>query len=124
MRIAIDELKIPDGERFSLIVYKAVEDVKVTMIGGQPDIKGLHDGEALKVEMLQGFLRDEFTRDVGKGTEYLYRISEIIAKAYFDLPAEVQDAWCYPSDGGQERVQPSVPARKTHEVANDWRADR
>ena len=97
MRIAIEEINIPDGERFSLIVYEAVEDIKVAMIGGQPNTQYLQDGDALKVEMLQGFLRDEFTRDVGRETEYLYRISEIIAKTYFDLPAAVQDAWCYPS---------------------------
>ena len=96
-RVAIEELKIPDGEWFSLIVYEAVEDVNVTIIGGDVDTKGLDDEDALKVEMIQGFLCDEFTRDVGTGTEYLYRISEIIAKDYFDLPPVQHDAWCYPS---------------------------
>ena len=57
----------------------------------------LDHANALKVEMMQGFLRDEFTRDVEHGTEYLYRISETIAKEYFDLPPEMQDAWCFPS---------------------------
>jgi len=43
-------------------------------------------------------LRDEFSRDVGNGTEYLYKVSEIIAKWYFDLPPTIiQDAWAYPS---------------------------
>lgn len=96
-RVAIGELRIPDGERFSLIVYEATEDVNVTVIGGEVDTDGLGDADALKVEMLQNFLRDEFTRDVGQGTEYLYRISETIAKHYFDMPPEVHDAWCYPS---------------------------
>ena len=95
--VAIGELKVPDGQRFSLIVYEAVEDVNVAMIGGAVHTKGLNDTDALKVEMIQGFLRDEFTRDVGQGTEFLYRISEVIAKDYFDLPPDVQDAWCYPS---------------------------
>lgn len=95
--VAIGELKIPDGERFSLIVYEAVEDVNVTVIGGDVDTEGLDEDDALKVEMIHGFLSDEFTREVGQGTEHLYRLSEIIAKAYFDLPPEMQDAWCYPS---------------------------
>lgn len=95
--VAIDEIKIPDGERFSLIVYEAVEEVNVTVVGGDVDTEGLADADALKVEMIQGFLRDEFTRDVGQGTEHLYQISEIIAKHYFDLPPVVHDAWCYPS---------------------------
>lgn len=95
--VAIGELKVPDRQLFSLIVFEAVEDVQVAMIGGSADIKGLNDADALKVEMIQGFLRDEFTRDVGQGTEFLYQASEVIAKDYFDLPPEIQDAWCYPS---------------------------
>lgn len=95
--VAIEELKIPDGERFSLIVYEAVEDVNVTVIGGDPGTESLDETDGLKVEMIQGFLRDEFTRDVGQGTEYLYRISESIAKDYFDMPPVMHDAWCYPS---------------------------
>ena len=96
-RPAIGELKIPDGERFSLIVYEAIEDINVTGIGFDVNTSDLDPANALKVEMMQGFLRDEFTRDVGRGTEYLYRISETIAKDYFDLPPEIQDAWCFPS---------------------------
>lgn len=95
--VAIGELKIPDRQWFSLIVYEAVDDVKVAMIGGAVDTKDLDDAAALKVDMIQGFLRDEFVRDVGKGTEFLYQISEVIAKGYFDLPPDLQDAWCYPS---------------------------
>ena len=90
--VAVDELKIPDREWFSLIEYEAVEDVNVAMIGGDVDTGSLDDADALKVEMIQGFLRAEFTRDVGQGTEFLYQISEVIAKDYFDLPPEVQDA--------------------------------
>ena len=96
-RMALGEMKIPDGVRFGLIVYEAVEDVNVTVIGHQANTDGLNDADALKIEMVQGFLRDEFIRDVGQGTEYLYRISETIAKDYFDPPPEMHDAWCYPS---------------------------
>lgn len=95
--VAIDELKIADGEWCSVITYEAIEDVKVTVIGGNLDTEELENAEALKLELLQDFLHHEFTRDVGKGTEYLYRISEIIAKHYFDMPPEMHDAWCYPS---------------------------
>ena len=96
-RVAIGELRILDGVWFSLIVYAAVEDVNVTIIGGQLDTDALNDAAALKIEILQGFLRDEFTRDVGQETEYLCRILQIIAKDYFDMPPEMHDAWCYPS---------------------------
>lgn len=95
--VAVEELKIPDDQLFSLIIYEAVELIKVTCIGFPPSIKELTKEEALKLRMIQDFLKHEFIRDVGTGTEYLYRISESITKDYFDLPPEVQDAWCYPS---------------------------
>ncbi len=95
--VAVEELKIPDGELFSLIVYEALEQINVTMIGALPTTEGLNAEEVLKSKMIQDFLKHEFIRDVGVGTEYLYRISESITKDYFDLPPDFQDAWCYPS---------------------------
>lgn len=95
--VAVEEMKIPDGKFFSLIVYEALEKINVTMIGAQPNTEGLNGEEVLKVKMIQDFLKHEFIRDVGVGTEYLYRISESITKDYFDLPPDFQDAWCYPS---------------------------
>lgn len=95
--VAVEELRVSDKELFSLIVYEATEQINVTMIGAIPNLEGLDKGEALKARMIQDFLKHEFVRDVGAGTEYLYRISESITKDYFDLPPEFQDAWCYPS---------------------------
>lgn len=95
--VAVEEMKIKDNHLFSLIVYEAIEQINVTMIGLAPNIDGLNSDEKLKARMLQDFLRHEFIRDVGVGTEYLYRISESITKDYFDLPPDFQDAWCYPS---------------------------
>ncbi|UCZ56623.1 hypothetical protein LGV61_12970 [Desulfurispirillum indicum] len=95
--VAVDEMKIPDNQHFSLIVYESTDPIFVTMIGATPNVEGLTSEEALKARMIQDFLKHEFIRDVGVGTEYLYRISESITKDYFDLPPDVQDAWCYPS---------------------------
>lgn len=95
--VAVDEMKIPDNQLFSLIVYESTDPISVSMIGAAPNVEGLSSEEALKVRMIQDFLKHEFIRDVGGGTEYLYRISESITKDYFDLPPSFQDAWCYPS---------------------------
>lgn len=95
--VAVEEMKIDNNQLFSLIVYEALEPINATVIGAAPNIDGFSRDEALKVRMLQDFLKHEFIRDVGKGTEYLYRISESITKDYFDLPPDIQDAWCYPS---------------------------
>lgn len=95
---AIEEMKINDGERFCLIVYESISDIKVTMIGLWEDLPELNSEENLKMRLISNFLNDEFRRDVGIGTEFLYRTSERIVKDYFDLPPRVvQDAWCYPS---------------------------
>lgn len=43
------------------------------------------------------FFRDQFSKPVGKGTEYLYKLSNAIVKDFFDLPFEVSNAWTYPA---------------------------
>lgn len=94
---AVEELKVSDDELFLLIVYEAVEDISVAGIGIDLSPDFLSEENKLKHAMIQDFLKHEFIRDVGVGTEYLYQISESIVKDYFDLPPEEQDGWCYPS---------------------------
>lgn len=94
---AVLETRIPEGERFCLIEYEAIKDVKVVNIGVWKSNPDLSEEENLKMRMMMNLLGDLFSRDVGDGTEFLYRLSERIAKDYFDLPLEVQDGWCYPS---------------------------
>ena len=95
--VAIEEKKISNNEFFSLIVYEATQKINVAMIGQNFEYNGLNKEEILKLQMIQDFFYHEFIRDVGKGTEYLYRISEYITKTFFDFPSDFQDAWCYPS---------------------------
>ena len=98
--IPIEEMKIKENEYFALIVYNSKEEIKVNCIGIEKDYEklGLAKEEIVKAKILDNFLVDEFTREVGEGTEHLYKISELIAKDYFDLPPKVvQDAWLYPS---------------------------
>lgn len=95
--VAAEELKVKEGEWFSLIVYESTDIIQVTSIGLPFEHNSLDKNELLKHKMIQDFLKHEFMRDVGKGTEYLYKISEVIIKDYFDLPPIIQDAWCYPS---------------------------
>ncbi len=102
---AIEEMKILDNEKFGLIVYESKYPIKVVMIGLWEDIPELTEEENLKLRMYSDFLYTEFTRDVGIGTEYLYRVSEMITKNYFDLPPkDMQDAWCYPSIASKNHV--------------------
>jgi hypothetical protein len=103
-KVAIEELKIPDDEIFSLIVYESTLDIAVTAIGFNQEMATLNSDEKLKMSLINDFLTHEFTRDVGMGTEYLYKTSETIIKDYFDLPPQIQDAWCYPSVAEKQSV--------------------
>lgn len=50
------------------------------------------------------FFRDQFSKPVGKGTEYLYKLSNAIIKDFFDLPFEVSNAWTYPAVENKESL--------------------
>ena len=96
----INELKIKEGERFSLIIYKTLIPVVAVNVARQFTTKELAHRNAdfvTKFSLLNDFIADEFRRDVGKGTEYLYKISQTLIEDYFDHPKQVQDAWLYPS---------------------------
>jgi len=117
--VAIKETHIQKNDWYALIKYTAVKDIKVNTIGGVYDYRamGFVDEKAIMVhELYNSFLRDEFSRDVGNGTEYLYRISERIAKDYFDLPPEIQDAWCYSSVQDKNKYNVCFRPEKAHEL--------
>lgn len=95
---AMAELKIQNHQNFVLIIYETIRPIKVTIIGASNDIPILSKEDNKKFQLYNNFLREEFTKEVPSGSEYLYRVSEFIAKCYFDLPPrDVQDAWFYPS---------------------------
>lgn len=96
------------------MVYEATDDIKVNLIGQQYNYEMLGiQSEKIKLinNIFNDFLKDEFSRDVGEGTEYLYIVSELIAKNFFDLPPRnIQDAWAYPSLKDKEKynVDPEI----------------
>ena len=117
--VAIKEMHLQENDWYALIKYTAVNDVKVNIIGGSYDYKKLGftvENAVVVHELYNSFLRDEFSREVGKGTEYLYRISERIAKDYFDLPRAVQDAWCYSSVQDKQKYNVCFRPDPAHEL--------
>lgn len=97
--VALAETRAKSDQLCCIIVYEAVRPIQVSWLGSEvesfPGFGHLSPDAKLKLMMLHDFLVCEFTREVGGGCEHLYRISEIIAKDYFDLPE--QHGWCYPS---------------------------
>lgn len=113
---AIEETKVKENETFALMVYEVIDDIKACGIGLNSEYSSFTGENKLKIRLIHDFLREEFSRDVGEGTEHLYRISEIIAKDYFDLPPrDVQDAWGYPSIANK----PSINICLRPEIAFD-----
>lgn len=117
---AIKESRIQPGELYAAIQYIPKENIKLSFIGGDYNYSelGISDNHAILVhEIYNNFLRDEFSRDVGQGTEYLYRISEMIAKDYFDFPPRViQDAWAYSSIQDKSRFNVCFRPEIAHEI--------
>lgn len=101
VNLTIKEARISPDDYFVIVKYTAKEDIKVNIIGGDYDYAqhGISDKNAITVhEIYNSFLTEEFSRDVASGNECQYRISEMIAKHFFDLPPRIaQDAWAYKS---------------------------
>jgi hypothetical protein len=95
--VAMEETKVVDGDIIPILVYEAIEPLMVVEIGTLPQDDGLSPEEMAKLKVITQFYRDEFTLEVGQGTEHLYKISEALAKKYFTLPSRFHDGWCYPS---------------------------
>lgn len=114
------ELHIQENTYYALIKYVAVKPVKVNIIGGQYNYEqlGIHDERAILIhELYNNFLKDEFSRDVAPGLEYLYTVSEMIAKSYFDLPPRiVQDAWAYSSVQDKSKYNVCFRPEIAHEI--------
>ena len=117
---AVKECHIQLGEFYAVIQYIPKENIKLSFIGGDYNYSehGITDKHAILVhEIYNNFLRDEFSRDVGQGTEYLYRISEMIAKDYFDFPPRViQDAWAYSSIQDKSKYNICFRPEIAHEI--------
>lgn len=95
---AICETNLKSGDPFVLCVYEAIKPLRFTWIGGKAD----YDFNCIKskkeidfIETIRQFLFDEFTRVIPEGQESLYRITETIAKKYYNYPD--YNGWRYPS---------------------------
>ena len=102
LETALEETKIKVGEQFYYIEFRTKKPFRACFIGEWEDFEGLNEIENLKLKLYNEFLINEFSKDVGIGTEFLYRPSEIIAKKYFNQDI-VQDAWCYSSVADKKR---------------------
>lgn len=82
--------------------YETKKDFRSVTIG--PNFTKDKSYLGLIQNMYIDFFRDQFSKPVGKGTEYLYKLSNAIVKDYFDLPFELSNAWTYPAIENRKSV--------------------
>lgn len=93
------EVKAKVGEEYALIEYEITseEGINVTAVGMMEptEIQGLNETGKVNHKIIEQFLYTEFTKDVGVGSEHLYRISTMLAKNFLDMPN--CEGYLYPS---------------------------
>ncbi|QUO21308.1 hypothetical protein KFE18_12090 [Clostridiaceae bacterium Marseille-Q4143] len=95
---AICETGLKPGDPFVFCIYEAIKPLRFSWIGGKADynFNGIKNKKVIDFqEIIRQFLVDEFTRVIPKDQEFLYRITEIIAKNYYTSPED--NGWRYPS---------------------------
>ena len=117
LETALKETRIKPGEPFYYIEYISKRPFRACYIGEWQDFMELNELERLKLQLINEFLINEFSKDVGIGIEYLYRASEIISKKFFHQDS-VQDAWCYPSIVNKKRYNYCFYPEKAIECLN------
>jgi RES domain-containing protein len=102
LKTPFEELVIQPNEQVYVIMYKQIKrlnlkiivskEFKVTDTNGKPFYD---DDSMLSYQILREFVRSEFLKPVGEGTEYLHRISGSMCRVWFD--DKDSDGWLYPS---------------------------
>lgn len=102
LKTPFEELFIQPNEQVYAIKYKQIERLNLKIIISQElnvtDQEGnpIYDNDSeLSYQILREFVRSEFLKPVGIGTEYLHRISASMCRVWFN--ADDSDGWIYPS---------------------------
>lgn len=112
----IEEVKVNVDEHYTLIKYKVKEGETLRVmsiglyeedhnrnLGDNPYFSDLRKKLTRKAQtnfdIINDFLNSEFTKDVGIGTEFLYRTSNLISKHFCE--SEI-DGFVYPSIGAKK----------------------
>ena len=66
----------------------------------------------LSYQILREFVRSEFLKPVGKGTEYLHRISGSMCRVWFD--DKDSDGWLYPSMQSPNDLNIAIKPESAH----------
>jgi hypothetical protein len=112
---AVKEVEIKPTDRFSFAVYdllpKENDNLSSIYITIPTKVSNpIGRNQKLHSMILSDFMFSEFTRQVGKGTEFQYKASCAIAKILFDIPHK--DSLLYPSMKNYSRWNIALPEKK------------
>lgn len=116
---ALDESRIENGDELLLVKYRATSRLRLSRVVGTFDpnpmtgAPALDDSGLLAYRIMREFLRAEFTKPVGIGTEALYKVSVAVCQVW---AASDSDGWIYPSirsplEGNENLAIAPAPAR-------------
>lgn len=93
----IYECGIEKDDYYAIIQYSICKDKELIgyMVGNNFEPEDLNEVGKINNKIINDFILSEFTKPVGIGTEYLYKISNVIAHNFMDMP--FADAYVYPS---------------------------
>lgn len=91
------ECGVEKNDYYAIIQYSICRDKELIgyMVGNNGEPEDLNDVGKINNKIINDFIVSEFTKPVGIGTEYLYKISNVIARNFMDMP--FADAYVYPS---------------------------
>ena len=116
-KVVLDEIEAKPGDAVSIIVYRVKEPLRLMILGTMRHYAYLNNEQQEKQMCLFAFLSSEFIRPVPSGAEYLYQISQVIAREHWGI-YDNHDGWQYPSikSGTYHNVclQPGNAHRKLH----------
>jgi hypothetical protein len=94
---AIIECGVEQDEWYAMIMYRVKPDHKIqaSSLVNEQLPPGLTLQGEVNHRIISDFITSEFCKPVGKGTEYLYKISNVICSDFFDVPN--CDGYLYPS---------------------------
>ena len=119
LKTPFEELLIKPREQVYVIQYKQKESLNLRKIVSEKLIptdlenKPIYDESSyISYQILREFVRSEFLKPVGVGTEYLHRISGSMCRVWFD--EDDIEGWLYPSVQSSSDLNIAIKTEVAH----------
>lgn len=119
----LKEIRFDSSKSIPVVIscFQVKKEFYSVLVGGAyRDSVSSEDPNSVAIQNLYtDFFRNEFSKPVGLGTEYLYKLSNAIAKDFYDLPFEFSKAWTYPAVDNVDNVSNYNVAFRSN-IASDF----